>query len=259
MIDELHTHAMNLCHQSDEARKNGQILRSHELLRAAFNYEKRAATVLRERPDKEPSRSILFRGAACLAYDCALFDEALALISIGISGNPPIEIEQELQHLKQLVKRRTKIMKEASFSTIVEVDINPEKKIDEYAAEIFRKLKRKHFDLQKVYCPSINQDVYFSNKKIRSALFDRKHNPAVGFTHEEIGVFSILEDVIKNSHLIAKFQDRQKQKRPDVAHYHELRTLVKINGFPESVEVYIKEIKEGSARRYIFHDHHFIK
>ena len=65
----------------------------------AFEIEKRAAMCLLENKDKEPTRSVLFRSAANLAYGCGMFQEAEEMALHGLDGNPPDEIKDELNEV----------------------------------------------------------------------------------------------------------------------------------------------------------------
>ena len=63
----------------------------------------RAASSFRHDLAAEPSRSILLRSAASLALDCREHREAERLIAIALSGDPPLEIGDELRDLLENV------------------------------------------------------------------------------------------------------------------------------------------------------------
>jgi len=65
----------------------------------AFELEKSAAMLLVNDYELEPTRSVLFKGAACLAINATLYREAERMIGFGLSGNPPVEIADELRIL----------------------------------------------------------------------------------------------------------------------------------------------------------------
>ena len=71
--------------------------------RQAYENELGAANQLRDPSSPEPTRSILFRSAASLAVDCNELREAERLIGIGLSGNPPPDIAEELRDLFEKV------------------------------------------------------------------------------------------------------------------------------------------------------------
>jgi len=58
-----------------------------------------AAMLLLNDYEIEPTRSVLFRSAACLALDFDDYREAERMIAFGLSGNPPLEILEELREL----------------------------------------------------------------------------------------------------------------------------------------------------------------
>jgi hypothetical protein len=53
--------------------------------------------------DLEPTRSILHRSAANLAFQCGKLRDAEKLIAVGLSGSPPDEIADELRDLYEQV------------------------------------------------------------------------------------------------------------------------------------------------------------
>jgi hypothetical protein len=58
-----------------------------------------AAALIANNFDAEPTRSVLHRSAASLAIECGEFQAADRLISTALSGNPPLEIAEELKDL----------------------------------------------------------------------------------------------------------------------------------------------------------------
>ena len=51
----------------------------------------------------EPTRSVLFRSAASLAYRCGEYLESQKLIQCGLDGNPSVKVRTELFHLRELI------------------------------------------------------------------------------------------------------------------------------------------------------------
>lgn len=98
-ITEFHNKAMELTDLAFFSKRKGQIDEANQFLRQALEYETRAANNLKENLKTEPTRSILYRSAASLAIDCEEFREAERLISIGLSGEPPDEIADDLRNL----------------------------------------------------------------------------------------------------------------------------------------------------------------
>ena len=102
-INELHESAMDLADQAFLARRRGDIDAAYQLSRQAYDEEVRAAEILRNDFDAEPSRSVLYRSAASLAMECGETREAERLISTALIGNPPFEIAEELRNLLEQV------------------------------------------------------------------------------------------------------------------------------------------------------------
>ena len=65
-IDELHNKAMYLADEAFYAKRKGDMETTQKKYKAAFEYEKAAAMLLINSYETEPSRSVLFRSAACL-------------------------------------------------------------------------------------------------------------------------------------------------------------------------------------------------
>ncbi len=99
-IETLHRTAMELAQQGEMASDTS---RSQELFRAAFEKEREAAELLKDRLDLEPTRSVLFRSAASLAMDCRDFAEADRLLENGLAGRPPADLAEEMRDLRRLL------------------------------------------------------------------------------------------------------------------------------------------------------------
>lgn len=96
---KLHTEAMNTASEAYAAQQAGDNIKYLELTKAAFEKEKIAAWKLFTKIEAEPTRSVLFRSAAWLAFNCGKMREAERLISAAMAGNPPHEILKELRLL----------------------------------------------------------------------------------------------------------------------------------------------------------------
>lgn len=98
-ISELHDRAMELADQAFLARRRGNTDHAIELTRKALEQEIAATKLLEQNADAEPTRSVLYRSAASLAIDCGELREAERLIAAALSGEPPVEIAEELRDL----------------------------------------------------------------------------------------------------------------------------------------------------------------
>jgi hypothetical protein len=94
---------MNLAELATVSRVKGELQQADELLRKAYESEAKAAYLMIDVSSPEPTRSVLFRSAASLAVDCNKLREAEKLIAIGLSGNPPQDIAEELRDLFERV------------------------------------------------------------------------------------------------------------------------------------------------------------
>ena len=102
-VSRLHKEAMDYTDRSFTARRlndrNGFLYFS----KLAYEKEKEAAQLLKDE-DIEPTRSILYRSAATLAFRCEMRQEAKRLIYQALAGNSPDDIEEELNDLLGKVK-----------------------------------------------------------------------------------------------------------------------------------------------------------
>lgn len=102
VINELHQKAMDLADEAFQAKGRQELELAQEKYLAAFEYEKAAAMLLVNAYDQEPTRSVLFRSAACLLLNLPfppeqLFPQAEKMVAYGLSGNPPEDIAEELR------------------------------------------------------------------------------------------------------------------------------------------------------------------
>jgi hypothetical protein len=96
---ELHQNAMNLAEDAFIGQRSGNDSKANELFSQALALEQKAAEQLPLSVNSEPTRSILYRSAASLAYNYKDFELADRLIALGLSGYPPAEIKEELKNL----------------------------------------------------------------------------------------------------------------------------------------------------------------
>lgn len=102
-LNELHQKAMDFADRAFDAKRQGNSSLAMELSQEAFEFEKRAAEMLKDNFDVEPTRSVLYRSAASIAVDCKEYRQAEKLIAIALIGNPPDEIAEELRDLLEQV------------------------------------------------------------------------------------------------------------------------------------------------------------
>jgi hypothetical protein len=102
-IEILHNQAMDLAEKAVILRLKNNIYESIKTFGEAFLLETQAAMQVKDFYDLEPSRSIMFRSAASLALNAGLFRQAEQMIAIGLSGNPPEPIAEELRDLYEAI------------------------------------------------------------------------------------------------------------------------------------------------------------
>jgi len=95
----LHKQAMAKASEAFAAQKDGDFPLYLAFTKEAFVKEKEAAWKLFQKFDAEPTRSVLFRSATQLAFNCGKMRESEQLISPALVGNPPLEIIHELRLL----------------------------------------------------------------------------------------------------------------------------------------------------------------
>lgn len=98
-IQVFHQQAMDLAAAAAVARLRGAPEQAAHLTRQAFEQETQAVALIASTLDAEPTRSVLYRSAASLAIECGELRAAERLIATALSGNPPLEIAEELKNL----------------------------------------------------------------------------------------------------------------------------------------------------------------
>ncbi len=101
-INELHHKAMALADEAFYAKRKDELEVAQSKYLEAFEFEKAAAMLLVNEYSQEPTRSVLFRSAACLMLNLPYptddhFRQSERMVAFGLSGNPPEEIAEELR------------------------------------------------------------------------------------------------------------------------------------------------------------------
>lgn len=95
----LHREAMALADEADAAKRRHDVETAGRALMLALHKESEAASLVEE----EPSRSVLLRSAASLAYEIGRMRDAERLIARALVGEPSAEIAEELRDLLEQV------------------------------------------------------------------------------------------------------------------------------------------------------------
>jgi hypothetical protein len=112
---DIHRKAMDLVDRARAEKARGESRHAEESLRDAFENEREAALLVVKEEGSEPTRSVLCRSAASLALQVDEIREAERLISLGLAGNPPEDIAEELLELRKELngQRRTSFVAES--------------------------------------------------------------------------------------------------------------------------------------------------
>ncbi|MGO8673447.1 MAG: hypothetical protein ACLQVD_19060, partial [Capsulimonadaceae bacterium] len=98
-LRDQHRQAMVLANRAFVARLRGDAAEAQVLFKQAYDLESVAAQKVAEIDDPEPTRSILLRSAASLAYNAGLNRQAEKLACAALAGDPTDDIAVELREL----------------------------------------------------------------------------------------------------------------------------------------------------------------
>lgn len=101
-VKELHREAMRYNDLALIAKKS-EPEKVQEYYSMAFQMEKKAAYLFIEQSNEEPTRSILLRSAANLGFLSNQLREAEKLVALGLSGEPNLELADELRNVLQQI------------------------------------------------------------------------------------------------------------------------------------------------------------
>jgi hypothetical protein len=108
-VKALHRQAMERTDLALAAKQKGEMGTALVFFQEAFDLESKAALLLLDDLESEPTRSVLFRSAATLALDCNRIVEAERLIFSALIGRPPAPIAEELRDLLEQVNSQRQL------------------------------------------------------------------------------------------------------------------------------------------------------
>ncbi|MCY3779700.1 MAG: hypothetical protein OXG78_05275 [Chloroflexi bacterium] len=123
LIISVHEHAMDWADKARTARRERDEVAYVKYMENAFELEKQAALMIQSE-ESEPTRSVLHRSAASLAFKCKKYREAEWLVSRALSGNPPGEIMNELRRLNRKVLLELRLKDKNVFVSDQEFTMN---------------------------------------------------------------------------------------------------------------------------------------
>jgi hypothetical protein len=106
---ELHDEAMAVVDEARAHERNGDKEGYLQLLRKACKLEEKAARLLDQGAESEPTRSVLFRSASSLAFQAEDYHQACTLAFEGLTGDTPEECITELLDIANDAKFRLRL------------------------------------------------------------------------------------------------------------------------------------------------------
>lgn len=183
---------MDLAEQAYLARLKGDSASSKELIKQAYIKEKEVALEFENKTEMEPTRSVLLRSAASLAYECGQAREAERLIAMALSGNPPDEIAEELRELLYKIYQNIEKEDESTHSRKrgikVKLVLTSNKDLDRIKTAIDG-LKGKRLKGPRTSQPVQNKFNFQSSGQQGSPLFDRSDNKSGDNPSDHSGVY----------------------------------------------------------------------
>lgn len=226
-IRSIHAKAMELMRQANQflnERNNDAYLSN---LKEALALEEEAAFELISNFNSEPTRSVLFRSAANIAYNLGEYDKAEKLIYQALSGSPHPEIKAELVALKDLID--TAYVRELSASDIAEysyvnvikekaVNLKVEPKTDKYSkavvvdyvVDFLKNLQTSYKNFAEVLFRQNFTEQDYPNYESALSLFKKdSHLLMVDLNFQSFGVGIVADTEIMNyrNDMSEKFKD----------------------------------------------------
>ena len=90
---------MDISTEAFRAQKRNDQTAAKKLFLEAFELEREAALLIKDVPDHELSKAILFRSAAWIAFHAEKYREAERMAAYGLMGNPPDQLVKELREV----------------------------------------------------------------------------------------------------------------------------------------------------------------
>jgi hypothetical protein len=103
-VRNLHNQALTCANQAKEALSRGDAATAERLFLDASTYETEAASLISITPENEPTRSILYLGAASFAWSGKDLSEAERLCACGLAGFPQNSTQNDLYKLIDEIK-----------------------------------------------------------------------------------------------------------------------------------------------------------
>ncbi|MFK7951098.1 MAG: hypothetical protein AB8G11_26190 [Saprospiraceae bacterium] len=138
-VTNLHNQAMEIAEEGYFTQREGDKTTADKHFKTAYELEKSAAMLLIDDFDIEPTRSILFKGAAQLAFNFGDYRAMEQMIGFALTGNPD---KATTLALKQLLNEAELETENDSFSSIVRyktLSKDLRKEVDDFVEFLFKK------------------------------------------------------------------------------------------------------------------------
>lgn len=122
-ICELHDKAMDIMNEAIALENSGHAREAQEKFMAACRLESESAALVEKKPENEPSRGMLFLGAASLAFRAKDFFSAERLACEGLTGFPTAKVRRELRILYDEIKHEILSLETANILSDSEAEI----------------------------------------------------------------------------------------------------------------------------------------
>ncbi len=127
--------------------------------------------------------------------------------------------------------------------------------VDQYAENALQWAKRELVPLGSIFCPCLNGPIYFSNKKVRHTIMQKKVDQQGNFNIDTISVLSEMVNLIENATL--RYATSDAKGRENVVRIYKLLAVVELNGINRNVEILIQEIyhEQDNQTKLHFYNH----
>lgn len=145
-INKLHNEAMDTAELAmvEKVRGNNQN-KITSYYKKAFSIEKQAAQLMQDRYEEEPFRGIVFQTAAYAAFNAGMYREAEKMVNLGLAGDPPspiydnlLELFFKLQSLRKTLAHRESVSTDTIVQEIKEQPLEIQLQVYNYLRFLLR-------------------------------------------------------------------------------------------------------------------------
>lgn len=145
-INKLHNEAMDIAEQASVARwKKAPQAELAVFYEKVYEKEKQAAQLMQDRYEEEPFRGIVFQTAAYAAFNAGMYREAEKMVNLGLAGDPPspiydnlLELFFKLQSLRKTLAHRESVSTDTIVQEIKEQPLEIQLQVYNYLRFLLR-------------------------------------------------------------------------------------------------------------------------